>query len=131
IAPGAIKHCIGAFAACCALSWAQGVTAASGWDITDTGQPHEDVQFPLTEGTWMSVDVSPDDRTLVFDLLGDIYSLPAAGGDAKLVQGGPAMQKAATFSPDGRSLLYLSDASGADNLWMSNADGTHARQITH
>jgi Tol biopolymer transport system component len=131
IAPGAIKHCIGAFAACCALSWAQGVTAASGWDITDTGQPHEDVQFPLTEGTWMSVDVSPDDRTLVFDLLGDIYSLPAAGGEAKLVHGGPAMQHAATFSPDGRSLLYLSDASGADNLWISNIDGSDARQITH
>lgn len=130
-AQGARRHRIGAFAVCCALSWTTALFAAPAWDVTDTGQPHEDVQFPLTEGTWMSVDVSPDGRTLIFDLLGDIYSLPAAGGEATLVHGGPAMQHAATFSPDGRSLLYLSDASGADNLWMSNADGTQARQITH
>ena len=74
----------------------------------------------------MSVDVSPDGRTIAFDLLGDIYSLPAAGGQARLLQGGPAMQRAATFSPDGRQLLFLSDASGCDNLWVSNADGSAA-----
>ena len=106
------------------------VPAQSAWDVTDTGQPYEDVEFPLTEGTWMSVDVSPDGRTLVFDLLGDIYSLPAQGGEAKVLHGGPAMQRSPTFSRDGRSLLYLSDISGADNLWISNADGSGARQVT-
>ena len=41
------------------------------------------------------------------------------------------MQHVATFSADGRSLLYLSDVSGADNIWISNVDGSGARQITH
>ena len=101
-----------------------------GWDIADTGQPFRDVELAVTEGTWISVDVSPDGATLVFDLLGDIYRLPTAGGDAVLVHGGPAMQRSATFSRDGRRLLYLSDASGADNLWTSDPGGGDARQVT-
>lgn len=104
--------------------------ANSGWDVTNTGEPYTDVEFPLTEGTWMSVDVSPDGRTLLFDLLGDIYSLPVGGGDATLVHGGPATQRAPSFSPDGTKVLYLSDASGSDNLWVSNANGSAPRQIT-
>ena len=64
---------------------------ASDWDIANTGQPSREVSLTTTEGTWMSVDVSPDGKTLVFDLLGDIYSIPATGGEAKLVHGGPAM----------------------------------------
>src|ERR1700752_2233425 len=92
------------------------------WDVTDTEQPYRDVSFTTTEGTWMSVDVSPDGKTLVFDLLGDIYSVPAAGGDAKLIQGGPAMQRTPSFSRDGRHLLYISDASGAENAWICDPD---------
>jgi Tol biopolymer transport system component len=101
------------------------------WDVTDTGQPYLDAGFTVSEGTWMSVDVSPDGATLAFDLLGDIYTLPAAGGDARRVHGGPAMQIFPSFSADGSQLLYQSDASGFDNAWISNVDGSNARQITH
>jgi Tol biopolymer transport system component len=104
--------------------------AAAPWDVGDTGQPFVDADFTVTEGTWMSVDVSPDGQTLAFDLLGDIYTIAASGGDAKLVHGGAAMQRDPRFSPDGRKLLYISDASGGDNAWMSNADGSEERQIT-
>lgn len=107
------------------------VASNADWDVNDTGQPFKEVNFTTTEGTWMSVDVSPDGRQLVFDLLGDIYSLPAAGGDAQLLHGGPAMQRTPRFSHDGAKLLYLSDASGADNVWMSNVDGSGPQQITH
>ena len=51
--------------------------ADTGWDVASTGQPYIDAEFAVTEGTWMSVDVSPDGSTLVFDLLGDIYRIPA------------------------------------------------------
>jgi len=107
------------------------LSAPTAWDIANTGQPYRDVSFTTTEGTWMSVDVSPDGKTLVFDLLGDIYSVPATGGDAKLIQGGPAMQRTPNFSSDGRHLLFISDASGAENVWMCDPDGTNAHQITH
>jgi Tol biopolymer transport system component len=105
--------------------------AQAAWDVSDTGQPYTDVEFTVDEGTWMSVAVSPDGRTIAFDLLGDIYTIPAAGGDAALVHGGPAMQRMPSYSGDGGELLYLSDASGSDNVWISNADGSQPRQITH
>ncbi len=101
------------------------------WNVTDTGQPSLDAEFTVNEGTWMSVDVSPDGSTLAFDLLGDIYLLPATGGDARLVHGGPAMQIFPSFSADGSKLLYQSDESGFDNAWISNVDGSNARQVTH
>ncbi len=119
----------GVIALCLAAPLSAG--AAPGWDIADTGQPYRDVEFTATEGTWMNVDVSPDGRTLVFDLLGDIYRLPASGGDAVAVHDGPAMQRSASFSADGNRILYLSDADGSDNLWISNPDGTETRQVTH
>ena len=89
-----------------------------------------DVSFEVEEGTWMSVDVSPDGRHLVFDLLGDIYTLPASGGTARLVHGGPAIERNPRFSPDGESLLYISDRSGSDNAWVSDSNGSNARQLT-
>jgi len=108
-----------------------GAAAPNGWDVADTGQPSVTAEFALTEGTWMSLDVSSDGRTIVFDLLGDIYAIPAGGGEARLVHGGPAMQRSPRFSPDGARLLYLSDASGSDNLWTSDPDGSGPRQVTH
>ena len=49
----------------------------------------------------MSVDVSPDGRTLVFDLLGDLYTLPIEGGTATAISRGPAYDHHPRFSPDG------------------------------
>ncbi len=103
---------------------------AADWDVTDTGQPNTRARFTLSEGSWMSVDVSPDGKTLAFDLLGDIYTLPAQGGEATRVHGGAAMQRTPHFSADGQQLLYLSDASGSDNAWVSAIDGSGARQLT-
>ncbi|MBS0416907.1 MAG: PD40 domain-containing protein [Proteobacteria bacterium] len=104
---------------------------ADAWDVTNTGQPYHDVEFSVTEGSWMSVDVSPDGSSLVFDLLGDLYTIPSSGGTATLIQGGPAMQRTPRFSHDGRRILFLSDATGADNVWIANADGSAAHAVTH
>jgi hypothetical protein len=60
--------------------------SAPAWDVADPpsdgsngGWGWHDVPLDVAEGTWMSVDVSPDGTTLVFDLLGDIYTMPIAG----------------------------------------------------
>lgn len=109
---------------------APAMAAEPRWNVADTGQPHRDIEFPVAEGTWMSLDVSPDGKTIVFDLLNDIYAVPATGGEARLIHGGPATQITPVFSPDGTRLLYLSDEDGADNLWISGADGSSPRRLT-
>jgi imidazolonepropionase-like amidohydrolase/Tol biopolymer transport system component len=100
------------------------------WDVNNPGGPYKDVSFTVNEGTWMNVDVSPDGQTIIFDLLGDIYSLPVAGGTAKPLRTGIAFEVQPRFSPDGKKILFTSDAGGGDNIWMMNADGSNAKQIT-
>lgn len=84
----------------------------------------------VEEGTWMSVDVSPDGRTLVFDLLGDLYRLPIEGGTAERITSGPGFDGMPRFSPDGEWIAFVSDRSGASNLWIARADGSEPRQLT-
>jgi Tol biopolymer transport system component len=90
----------------------------------------ETIEFTTDEGTWMSLDVSPDGRTIAFDLLGDLYTLPIAGGAAKRIAGGMAFDSQPKFSPDGQTIAFLSDRSGVENLWIANADGSNPRQVT-
>ncbi|MBI5082980.1 MAG: PD40 domain-containing protein [Acidobacteria bacterium] len=88
------------------------------------------IRFVTDEGTWMSLDVSPDGRTIVFDLLGDLYTLPIEGGKAKRIAGGMSFEAQPRFSPDGAQLVFMSDRSGGENLWISKADGSDPKPLT-
>ncbi|HUQ81913.1 MAG TPA: amidohydrolase, partial [Gemmatimonadaceae bacterium] len=78
----------------------------------------------------MSLDVSPDGRTIVFDLLGDLYTLPITGGAATRISSGMSFDAQPRWSPDGRSIVFVSDRSGADNIWTVDADGGNAHAVT-
>ncbi len=101
-----------------------------GWDVNDPPGKYTETEFTVNEGTWMSLDVSPDGKEIVFDLLGDIYSMPISGGEAKLLRGGLALEVQPRYSPDGTKISFTSDAGGGDNIWMMNKDGSNAKQIT-
>lgn len=58
------------------------------------------VNFTTTRGSWMSLDVSPDGKTIVFDLLGDLYTLPVTGGTATRLTSGMAMDVQPRFRQD-------------------------------
>ncbi len=100
------------------------------WFVNQPHGPADTVRFEVHEGTWMSVDVHPDGHTLVFDLLGDLYTLPLAGGVAKRITSGPAWDYGPRWSPDGRRLLFTSDRGGCDNVWVADAAGTNPRPVT-
>lgn len=100
------------------------------WDVTDPPGWDETVSFSVDEGTWMTVDVSPDGTTLVFDLLGDIYTMPVEGGRATRILGGIAWEMQPRFSPDGRWIAFTSDRSGGDNIWIARTDGSDPRQVS-
>ncbi len=78
----------------------------------------------------MSVDVSPDGRTIVFDLLGDLYSMPVAGGTATLLLGGPAYESMPRYSPDGTRIAFTSDRDGIENIWTMDVKGSGLRQVS-
>jgi WD40 repeat protein len=93
-------------------------------------QAERTARFTADRGTWMSVDVSPDGQTLVFDLLGDLYTMPASGGSATRITTGMGHDMQPRFSPDGRQIVFVSDRSGDENLWLYSLDTRQARQLT-
>ncbi|NBQ91543.1 MAG: amidohydrolase [Betaproteobacteria bacterium] len=104
--------------------------AKPNWNVNQPPGVARTVSIDTRTGTWMSVDVSPDGKTLVFDLLGDLYLLPIEGGQAKPLTTSIAWEHQARFSPDGRQLAFVSDAGGGDNIWVMNTDGSGARALT-
>ena len=84
----------------------------------------------MTEGSWISLDVSPDGTTLVFDHLGDLFTVPITGGDATRITSGMAFDAQPRFSPDGTRIVFTSDRSGGQNVWVMSLDGSDTTQIT-
>src|SRR6185295_3777015 len=71
------------------------------WDVQNPPGPSHDVEIDVDEGTWMSLDVSPDGREIAFDLLGDIYVLPIGGGEARPIATGIQWDMQPRYSPSG------------------------------
>jgi Tol biopolymer transport system component len=105
---------------------AQDAPADAGLPLT----PARWARFTTTQGTWMSLDVSPDGQTVVFDLLGDLYTIPITGGTATRLTSGMAHDWAPRFSPDGTRLVFVSDRSGDNNLWLLRLADGEARPLT-
>ena len=93
-------------------------------------EPVRTLRFTTDEGTWISLDVSPDGQSIVFDLLGDLYTIPIGGGDATRVTHGTPWDGMPRWSPDGRTIAFISDRDGGDNLWLVSPDGTGLRKLT-
>ena len=100
------------------------------WSVNAPQGKFIDANIDVTSGTWMNLDVSPDGKTLVFDLLGDIYTLPITGGEAQALMTDIAWQMQPRFSPDGKHIAFTSDEDGGDNLWIMNRDGTQGKAVS-
>jgi Tol biopolymer transport system component/imidazolonepropionase-like amidohydrolase len=106
-------------------------TKESDWDVTQPRGKTRQIDFTVSEGTWTQLDVSPDGQWIVFDLLSQIYRVPAAGGTAQALtqNSGIAINFQPRISPDGRSIAFISDRKGQNNLWIMDADGSDPRQV--
>src|SRR5687767_10020431 len=65
------------------------------------------VAFTTDEGTWLSIDISPDGRTIVTDIAGDLYTIPITGGKATRLTDGLPFDAQPRWSPDGKKIVYI------------------------
>jgi Tol biopolymer transport system component/imidazolonepropionase-like amidohydrolase len=100
------------------------------WKVESSLPVHKTIRFDTSEGTWMNLDVSPDGKTIAFDLLGDLYLLPVEGGKARRLTSGMAFDVQPRFSPDGRKVAFTSDRGGGNNLWHIGVDGKDPVQVS-
>ncbi|GAB7553326.1 amidohydrolase family protein [Novosphingobium sp. 11B] len=112
------------------LACAAMAVAPSVWADTLPPLAGRIIEYDTREVTWPALDLSPDGNTILFDLLGDIYALPSAGGKASPVMTGAAFDTQPVFSPDGRHIAFVSDRDGRENLWIADADGSNARRVS-
>lgn len=92
--------------------------------------PGRTFAIQTTEVSWMSLDVSPDGSTLVFDFLGDLYTLPITGGTPTQITSGMQFDSQPRFSPDGKKIVYTSDKSGGEGVWIIDLATKEDKSIT-
>ncbi|KAJ3545632.1 hypothetical protein NMY22_g2351 [Coprinellus aureogranulatus] len=102
------------------------------WDIsTDFDYPRK-LEYDVTEGTWLRLDVHPKSGDVVFDMIGDLYCLPGeevngksrSAVEARPVTGGVPHDSDPRFSPAGDRLVFRSDAGhGIENIWVMEWKG--------
>jgi len=100
------------------------------WDVENPPGEYYEIEVDTREGTWISLDVSPDGKRIAFDLLGDIFVMPIEGGKARALTEGFAWDMQPRYSPDGKSIAFTSDRGGGDNIWVMGSDGEDPQPVS-
>src|SRR5580765_1347902 len=91
--------------------------AASGSWVAVSGQSSAPPQLSFAEPG-----ISPDGKEIAFVSGGDIWTVPAAGGDARLLVAHDATESRPLFSPDGRMLAFVSTRTGGGDIYVLTID---------
>ena len=100
------------------------------WDVTQPQGELKTITIDTVESTWSNLSVSQDGQTIAFDMLGDIYTVSINGGEGKPLVHGFDWNMQPAYSPNGKSIAFISDRDGASNLWVMDSDGGNPRQIS-
>ena len=85
--------------------------------------------------------LSPDGKTVLYSVtwynmtenrgVTNLFTVPSAGGEATQLTDNGGSDFAPAWSADGKTIYFLSDRSGDNQLWAMNADGSKMRQLSH
>ncbi|ANO50378.1 LpqB family beta-propeller domain-containing protein [Woeseia oceani] len=87
-------------------------------------------EFRLNQGTNISADVNPADGRLAVDLLGNIWTGAARGGDLQKQTSLAATAQRPRWSPDGKEILYQAHGANGTALWRVNPDDGRNSRLT-
>jgi len=113
----------------CALGLIAGCATSEARNAART----ETITVDTREGTALAFDVSPRDGSIVFDLFGQLWTLPGSGGTARPITDGvrdTAEDLDPSFSPDGRRVVFHAERSGKRGLWLLDLPSGKVRQLT-
>src|SRR5262245_47030010 len=74
--------------------------------------------------------ISPDRAEIAFVSGGDIWSVPASGGEARLLVSNPANESRPLYSPDGRKLAFISNRTGGGDIYLLTLDTGETKRLT-
>ncbi|HET9809067.1 MAG TPA: LpqB family beta-propeller domain-containing protein, partial [Candidatus Limnocylindria bacterium] len=124
----------------CSIAASLGYFALAGCARSGSGTPvmpltpsSRVIDFETHEGTRLAFDISPDGREIVFDLLGQVWVLPAGGGDARPITNSVdrmSVDLDPAWSPDGEWIAFQGDEGAARGIWLVRPDGTGLRRLT-
>lgn len=100
------------------------------WDVLNPPFKLSKIDISTNETTWSSLDIAPNGEFMVFDMLGDIYTVPLTGGQATALTQDFAWNIHPAISPDGTQVAFISDRGGLSNVWVMDLDGGNLKQIT-
>ena len=75
--------------------------------------------------------ISPDGKEIAFVSGGDIWTVPATGGEARLLVSHPAAESRPLYSPDGRMLAFVSTRTGNGDIYVLTLDTGDLRRVTY
>jgi Tol biopolymer transport system component len=99
--------------------------------LSGQSPPSSPIDVTVHEGTSMAIALSPDKRTLLIDLQGGLWTLPAAGGAAHRITDEYGDTRQPVWSPDGRRIAFQSYRDGTWRIWTAAPDGTDAKAVTN
>ncbi|MCB9895426.1 MAG: PD40 domain-containing protein [Planctomycetes bacterium] len=75
--------------------------------------------------------LSPDGKTIVYALYGDLWSMPAEGGRSTRLTLNDSYDSKPLITPNGKEIVFVSDRSGSYDLWVMPIDGGMPRRLTY
>lgn len=93
-------------------------------------EPERTINLNTSKGTWLSLDVHPSGEKIIFDYMGNLFEIPITGGEATQLTHGMGFDSQPVYSPNGNKVVFISDRSGGDNIWILDLKTMEARQRT-